>query len=510
MSSTASQGKILLEMKGIGKSFPGVRALQDVSLAVREGQVHALLGENGAGKSTLIKILSGAYSGDEGEILYEGKPVQIRGPEDAQALGISTIYQEFNLARNLTVAENIFLGHLPRKGIRVDWDVARRRAREILDRLGASIRVDAVVANLSVAEQQLVEISKSLNRKTRVLIMDEPSAVLGEDDLERLFQVVRSLTAQGIGIIYISHRMKEIFELADEVTVLKDGRYVGTRRVADVTMDELVRLMIGRDLKDVYPKRAPKLGEVLLEVKNLRRHQLVHDVSFQLRAGEIVGFSGITGSGRTEVMRAVFGADAHSAEMQVSGKPYKARSPKDAIRHGIALLTEDRKSQGLFLKQDVTLNTTISGMKQYTRGGVIQRARENAQVQKMIRDLRIKTPSASFIVVNMSGGNQQKVVLGRWLSVGTRILIMDEPTRGIDVGSKAEIYQIMDELTKRGVGIIMISSELPEVLGMSDRIMVMSQGTIVAELSREQASEEAIMKHAVGAGLARAEAGLPV
>jgi len=509
MGSPAPEHEVLLEMKGIGKSFPGVRALQDVSLTVREGQVHALLGENGAGKSTLIKILSGAYAKDEGEILFEGKPVHIRGPEDAQALGISTIYQEFNLARDLTVAENIFLGHLPRKGIRVDWERARTRSREILDRLGASISVDATVGSLSVAEQQLVEISKSLNRKTRILIMDEPSAVLGEGDLERLFQVVRSLQSQGIGIIYISHRMKEIFELADEVTVLKDGRYVGTRRVADVKMDELIRLMIGRDLKDVYPKRTPKLGEVLLEVKNLKRTRLVHDVSFQLRAGEIVGFSGITGSGRTEVMRAVFGADAHSAEMKVDGRPYRARSPHEAIRRGIALVTEDRKAQGLFLKQNVTLNTTISGMKQITRGGVIQRARENALVEKMIKDLRIKTPSASFIVVNMSGGNQQKVILARWLSVGTRILIMDEPTRGIDVGSKAEIYQIMDELTKRGVGIIMISSELPEVLGMSDRIMVMSQGTIVAELSREAASEEAIMKHAVGAGLARAEAGIP-
>ncbi|HET6440527.1 MAG TPA: sugar ABC transporter ATP-binding protein [Anaeromyxobacter sp.] len=498
MGSTATEGKVLLEMRRIGKSFPGVQALQDVSLAVREGQVHALLGENGAGKSTLIKILSGAYSRDEGEILFEGKPVDIRGPEDAQALGISTIYQEFNLARDLTVAENIFLGHLPRKGIRVDWETARRGSREILDRLGASIQVEAPVSRLSVAEQQLVEIAKSLNRKTRVLIMDEPSAVLGEGDLERLFQVVRSLQVQGIGIIYISHRIKEIFELADEVTVLKDGRYVATRRVAEVKMDELVRLMIGRDLKDVYPKRQPKLGPVLLEVKNLRRSKLVHDVSFQLRAGEIVGISGMTGSGRTEVVRAVFGADAHSGEITVAAQPFKARSPTDAIRRGIALVTEDRKGQGLFLKQDVTLNTTISGLKQFTRLGIIRRARESTQVNKMIRDLRIKTPSASFTVVNMSGGNQQKVILARWLSVDTKVLIMDEPTRGIDVGSKSEIYQIMDELTKRGVGIIMISSELPEVLGMSDRILVMSEGTIVAQLSREEASEEAIMKHAVG------------
>jgi len=498
MNSPASKGKILLEMKDIGKSFPGVKALEGVSLSVREGQVHALLGENGAGKSTLIKILSGAYSRDHGEIFFEGQPVHIHGPEDAQNLGISTIYQEFNLAKDLTVAENIFLGHLPKKGITVDWDAARTKSREILDRLGATFSPDARVAALSVAEQQLVEISKSLNRKTRILVMDEPSAVLGEGDLERLFQVVRSLQAQGIGIVYISHRMREIFELADEVTVLKDGRYVATRPVADVTMDDLVRLMIGRDLKDVYPKREQKPGEMLLEVKNLGRARLVHDVSFHLRAGEIVGFSGITGSGRTEVVRSVFGADAHSGKMIVSGQSYRARSPSEAIRRGIALVTEDRKGQGLFLKLNVTVNTTISGLKDLCRGGVIQRAKEAALVKKMIRDLRIKTPNANFIVVNMSGGNQQKVILARWLSVDTKILIMDEPTRGIDVGSKAEIYQIMDELTKRGVGIIMISSELPEVLGMSDRIMVMREGTIVGELSRAEASEEAIMKYAVG------------
>ncbi len=510
MPQATVPGKVLLEMRGIGKSFPGVKALQGVSLTVREGQVHALLGENGAGKSTLIKILSGAYARDEGEIHWEGRPAQIRGPEDAQALGISTIYQEFNLAKDLTVAENIFLGQLPRKGIRVDWSTARRRARELLDRLGARIGVDTTVDRLSVAEQQLVEIAKALNRRTSVLVMDEPSAVLGEGDLARLFEVVRALQAQGIGIIYISHRLVEIFQLADEVTVLKDGRYVATKRVAEVSMDDLIRLMIGRDLKDVYPKRSAQPGPVLLEVKNLRRPKLVHDVSFQLRAGEILGFSGITGSGRTEVVRAIFGADPHTAEMTVEGKPYRPRSPTDAIRRGIALVTEDRKAQGLFLKLDVAVNTTISGLRRVCSGGVIRRARERALVDKMIRDLRIKTPSSRFIVVNMSGGNQQKVILARWLSVNTKILIVDEPTRGIDVGSKAEIYQIMDELTKRGVGIIMISSELPEVLGMSDRIMVMSEGTIVAELSRAEASEEAIMKHAVGAGLARAEASAQV
>jgi ABC-type sugar transport system ATPase subunit len=493
-----SPGKVLLEMKGIGKTFPGVKALEGMNLTIREGQVHALLGENGAGKSTLIKILSGAYTKDEGEIFFEGQPVDIRGPQDAQALGISTIYQEFNLARDLTVAENIFLGHLPTKGFSVDWARVKERSREILDTLGVSFSVDALTSSLSVAEQQLVEIAKSLNRKTRILIMDEPSAVLGEKDLEKLFQVVRSLQAQGIGIVYISHRLKEIFELADQVTVLKDGRYIDTKNVSEVTMDDLVKLMIGRDLKDVYPKRNPTPGEVLLEVKNVSRTKLVHDVSFKLHAGEIVGFAGITGSGRTELVRTIFGADPYTGEMRIAGEPYKARSPAEAIRRGVALVTEDRKAQGLFLKLNVTFNTTISGLKYLCRFGILQLPKELALVKKMIQELSIKTPGPNFIVVNMSGGNQQKVVLARWLSIGTRIFIMDEPTRGIDVGSKSEIYQIMDDLTKKGVGVIMISSELPEVLGMSDRIMVMRQGTIVKELSRAEASEEAIMKYAVG------------
>ena len=499
---SASPGKVLLEMKGIGKSFPGVKALQGVNLTVREGQVHALLGENGAGKSTLIKILSGAYSRDEGQIFFEGQPVEIRTPQDAQALGISTIYQEFNLARDLTVAENIFLGHLPKKGLSVDWAKVKQGAQEILDTLGVTFSVDTLTSTLSVAEQQLVEIGKSLNRKTRVLIMDEPSAVLSEKDLEKLFDVVRSLQAKGIGIIYISHRMKEIFELADEVTVLKDGRYVDTRNLAEVTMDDLVKLMIGRELKDVYPKRAPTPGEVLLEVDNVARAKLVHDITFKLRAGEIIGFAGITGSGRTELVRAIFGADPCTGEMRISGQPYKPRSPHDAIGRGVALVTEDRKAQGLFLKLNVTINTTISGLKQLCRYGSIQLARELSLVKKFIQDLSIKTPGPNFIVVNMSGGNQQKVVLARWLSIGTRIFILDEPTRGIDVGSKSEIYQIMDELTKKGVGIIMISSELPEVLGMSDRIMVMREGTIVKELARAEASEESIMYYAVGSEVA--------
>jgi ribose transport system ATP-binding protein len=494
-------GKILLEMKGIGKSFPGVKALEGVNLTIREGQVHALLGENGAGKSTLIKILSGAYIRDEGEIYWEGKLANINGPQDAQALGISTIYQEFNLAPNLTVAENIFLGHLPKNGPLVDWAAARKRAKEILDNLGVTFSVDETPSNLSVAEQQLVEIAKALNRKTRILIMDEPSAVLGEKDLDKLFDVVRQLQADGIGIIYISHRLKEIFELADAVTVLKDGRYVATRDVEEVTMDDLVKLMVGRELKDVYPHREPEPGEVLLEVNNISREGVLHDISFKLRAGEIVGFSGITGSGRTELARVIFGADPYTGgEMKLYGQPYGASSPGEAIKKGIALVTEDRKGQGLLLKLAVTQNTTISNLDQLSRYGLIKLGEELELVKDYIRQLSIKTPGPNFIVVNMSGGNQQKVVLARWLSRGVRVFILDEPTRGIDVGSKSEIYQIMADLADEGVAIMMISSELPEVLGMSDRIMVMREGKIAKELSRAEASEEAIMLHAVGSG----------
>lgn len=498
---TEATGKVLLEMKDIGKTFPGVKALEGVNLTVREGQVHALLGENGAGKSTLIKILSGAYTKDEGQIFWEGRPVDIRNPQDAQALGISTIYQEFNLAPHLTVAENIYLGHLPKNGPLVDWAAAKKGAQEILDSLGVTLSVDSTTANLSVAEQQLVEIAKALNRKTRILIMDEPSAVLGEKDLEKLFEVVRSLQASGIGIIYISHRLKEIFELADQVTVLKDGRYIDTRDVAEVSMDDLVRLMIGRELEDVYPKRKPKPGDMLLEVNNVSRTGVLHNISFNLRAGEIIGFAGITGSGRTELARVIFGADPyHSGDMKLYGEMYKVRSPGDAIRQRVGLVTEDRKRQGLLLKLPVTTNTTISGIKALCRFGIIKLREELELVQSFIKQLSIKTPSASFLVVNMSGGNQQKVVLARWLSLGTRVFIMDEPTRGIDVGSKSEIYQIMADLADQGVGIIMISSELPEVLGMSDRIMVMREGRLVKELSRAEASEETIMLHAVGGG----------
>ena len=383
------------------------------------------------------------------------------------------------------------------------YAIARKRARELLESLGVTLSVDTLTGELSVAEQQLVEIAKALNRQTRILVMDEPSAVLGEKDLEKLFAVVRQLQANGIGIIYISHRLKEIFALADEVTVLKDGRYVDTRRVDAVTMEDLVRLMIGRDLQDVYPRRKGQVGDVLLEVNHINRAGVLNDISFQLRAGEIVGFAGITGSGRTELARVIFGADPYtSGEMRLAGQPYRVHSPADAIRHGVALVTEDRKRQGLLLKLSVTINTTISGLKKLCRLNLIRLRDELSLVQNYIRQLSIKTPGPNFLVVNMSGGNQQKVVLARWLSIGTRVFILDEPTRGIDVGSKAEIYQIMADLADQGVAILMISSELPEVLGMSDRVLVMREGRIAKELSRAEASEEVVMSYAVGGAVA--------
>ena len=490
---------LLLQMQGIGKEFPGVKALEGVHLSVRAGQVHALLGENGAGKSTLIKILSGAYTRDEGEILFEGRTVDIRTPADAERLGISTIYQEFNLTQHMTIAENIFLGHLPKKAGRVDWSTVRRRSRELLDSLDVGLDVDTLTGSLTVAQQQMVEIAKALNRNTRVLIMDEPSAVLGERDIERLFDVVRRLQASGIGIVYISHRLKEIFELADEVTVLKDGRYVDTRKVADVTMDDLVRLMVGRDLVDVFPKRRTEPGEVVLEVSGLAQPKLARDVSFSVRSGEIVSLAGITGSGRTEVARVIFGADkATSGQMRLHGQPYRPRSPRDAINHGVALVNEDRKKEGLLLKLQVFFNITVSGLDRLARYRVLRLREEKSLVAKWIESLRIKTPGQNFMVVNMSGGNQQKVVLARWLSLGIKVFIMDEPTRGIDVGSKAEIYQIMSDLAEQGVAIIMISSELPEVLGMSDRVIVMREGRTVKEISRAEATEELVMQYAVG------------
>jgi ribose transport system ATP-binding protein len=492
-----SAERLILEIQDLSKAFPGVKALESVSFSVREGEVHALVGENGAGKSTLIKILSGAYQKDSGEVIFEGESITSQNPHHAQQLGISTIYQEFNLAPNLSVTENILTGQLPMRGMIVDWSEAKRHATEILQRLGVTMRMDQPVGKLPVADKQLVEIAKALAHKSRLLIMDEPSAVLGEKEMEKLYQVVRSLKEDGIAIIYISHRLVEIFDIADRVTVMKDGRYVGTRNVSEVTMGELVKMMIGRELKDVYPKRKKELGDVILEVNHLSRPGVLEDVSFTLRAGEIIGIAGMRGSGRTELARAIFGADPHLGTLSLFGKTTSIRSPQDAIRQRLALATEDRKAEGLFLKTSTSTNITISGLKAISWGGFVIRKRlELANVLRLIKTMSIKTPGPDFPVANMSGGNQQKVILARWLNIGAKVLLLDEPTRGIDVGSKSEIYQLMAQLAEEGVGLIMVSSELPEILGMSDRILVMHDGKMVKELERSEASEEVIMSYA--------------
>jgi ribose transport system ATP-binding protein len=471
--------------------------LESVDISVREGEVHALVGENGAGKSTLIKILSGAYSKDSGEIIFKGQSISIQNPHHAQQIGISTIYQEFNLAPHLSITENILIGQLPMRGIVVDWAAAKKRATEILDRLGVTMRMDQPLGKLKVADKQLVEIAKALAHKSRLLIMDEPSAVLGEVEMEKLYQVVRALKADGITIIYISHRLIEIFDIADRVTVLKDGRFVATRNVSEVSMPELVKMMIGRELEDVYPQRKATLGDVLLEVDNLSRPGVLENISFKLHAGEIICIAGMRGSGRTELARAIFGADPHAGKLILSGVPVKVNSPLDAIKNRMGLATEDRKAEGLFIQGSTKTNITISGLKDICWLGIVIRPKEELKrVLGLIKTLFIKTPGPDFPVADISGGNQQKIILARWLNIGARVLLLDEPTRGIDVGSKSEIYQIMEQLTEQGVGLIMVSSELPEVLGMSDRILVMNEGKMVKDLSRAEASEEIIMSYA--------------
>jgi ribose transport system ATP-binding protein len=487
----------ILEMKAVSKAFPGVQALKDVDLAVREGEVHALVGENGAGKSTLIKILSGAHPKDTGEIHFDGQQVEIRDPAHSQQLGIAVIYQEFNLAKHLSVPENIFMGRLPKKGLAIDWGAAKVQAQAVLDRLGVVLPMNVPVSRLTVAEQQLVEIAKALALKSRLMIMDEPSAVLGDKDLIKLFRVIRTLQEHGVTIIYISHRLVEIFQIADRVTVLKDGQYVGTRKVADIKTPDLVRMMIGRELAD-YPRHHGEPGPVVLEVKHLKRPGVLNDISLRVRAGEIVGVAGLRGAGRTEMARAIFGADSHQGEVIIEGRGADIHSPHGAITRKLGLVTEDRKSEGIFPKMGVKGNISHAGLKDVTWFGWIKTREELRRVLALIQQLNIKTPTVDTLAETLSGGNQQKMVLARWLNIGARVLLLDEPTRGIDVGAKWEIYRLMVELADQGVALIMISSELPEVLGMSDRILVMREGSLVADLPREGTTEEKIMMYATG------------
>ncbi len=496
---------LLLEMTDITKRFPGVLAVDKARLDLRPGEVHCLVGENGAGKSTLMKILAGAETLDEGTIRLSGVPVQIHSPHHAQQLGISMIYQEFNLSPYLSVAENIFLGREPRVGSTpfVNWSRLYQDARDILARIGVSMDVRKPVNECSVAQQQMVEIAKALSFHARVIIMDEPSATLTEHELAALFELMRNLKKEAIGLIYISHRLDEIFEVGDRVTVMRDGEFVATKAVSEVTREDIIRMMVGRTLKDEFPKVACARGEEGLRVEGLARHGAFEDVSFSLHRGEIVGLTGLVGAGRTEVARAIFGADRlDGGRVLLDGSPVVIRSPQDAIRRGIGLLTEDRKAQGLVLNMTVRENTTLANLKSVVCGPFVARRREQQAARQFVEELRIKTPSIEQVVQNLSGGNQQKVVLAKWLFTESRILIFDEPTRGIDVGAKVEIYRLMNELVARGVCILMISSELPEVLGMCDRILVMHEGRLAGELSRSEASQEAIMRLATGEAMA--------
>jgi ribose transport system ATP-binding protein len=504
VNPAAPAGAPLLVMRDIVKTFPGVRALDGVSFDVAAGEVHALVGENGAGKSTLMKVLAGALQADSGEIDVDGARVTIDGPKTAERLGIGMIYQEFNLVPDLGVIENVVLGVEPRHGIFLDRRAAADETAKVLGELGIVLPLDRPARRLSVAEQQLTEISKCLVRRARLIVMDEPTAALTEREIEALFALIAKLKAQNVAFVYISHRLEELPRVADRVTVLRDGRAVETRPIEKMPQDDLIRLMVGRPLEAHFPDLPPVAPDapVMLDVRGVSAASAVpiHDVAFQVRAGEIVGLAGLVGAGRTEIVRAVAGADVPtSGEIQVGGERVVVRSPRTAIHAGIALITEDRKAQGLVLGMTVRENTTLAHLEQFLRGLLVDKPAETKATNEEIAELRIRTPSSEQIVRNLSGGNQQKVVLAKWLIGRARVFLFDEPTRGIDVGAKAEIYALMVELLRQGAAIVMVSSELPEVLGMSHRVLVVRGGTIRAEFTRAEATPDKVIAVAAGA-----------
>ncbi|MBV8366168.1 MAG: sugar ABC transporter ATP-binding protein [Candidatus Eremiobacteraeota bacterium] len=491
----------LIEMRGISKAYPGVQALSGVDLDVRQGEVHALVGENGAGKSTFVKILAGAVRADAGELLVQGRQVTISSPKQSEALGIAVIYQEFNLVPYLTVAENIMLGREPVRGLAIDWQSLRREAAEALTRLGVEIPLTAEVRRLSVAQQQMVEIAKALSTKARVILMDEPSAALTDAEVLRLFEVIRTLRRAGVAIVYISHRLEEIFQIADRVTVFRDGKLVGTAAANELTPDEVIKMMVGRSLSAHFPALPPDppRQQPLLSVRDLTMSGRIQSVSLDVYQGEIVGLAGLIGSGRTSLLRAICGADLYEkGTVTLDGSLLKLRNPAEAIDAGLALVTEDRKNQGLILGMTVRENVTLPHLEEFVHDGRIDRAEETRTVARLADELHIRTPSLEQLVKNLSGGNQQKVVLAKWLLKRAKFICFDEPTRGIDVGAKAEIYDLMVQLAQAGTGILMASSELPEVLGMSMRIAVMCKGQLVHTFQRGEATQEAIARYATG------------
>ncbi len=495
----------VLRMETIFKAFPGVQALDSVNFEIRPGEVVALVGENGAGKSTLMKILSGAYRKDSGQILLNGETVEILNPQHAQRLGIAIIYQEFNLTRNQTAAANVFLakeprlpGLLGRLGL-VDRRRMERDAEMLLSRVGARVPATSLVRTLSVAQQQMVEIAKALAVEARLIIMDEPTAALGESEVETLFEIVRNLKAANIAVIFITHRLEELFQIADRVVVLRDGRNAGEVSMPEASIDGIIQMMVGRTLDDMFHKEPANIGASVLEVRGLSRGNTVRDVSFDLRRGEILGIAGLMGAGRTETARVIFGVDHRDAgEVLVEGQTVSLRSPEHAVEAGLGFVPEDRANQGLVLKLPVLQNINLATLDQQSRLGWVSRPSLNRTAAGFVERLDIRTPGLAQKVMFLSGGNQQKVVLAKWLASNPKVLILDEPTRGIDVGAKAEVHALMSRLAQAGMGIIMISSELPEILGMSDRIVVMHEGRVAAIMDRAEATQEEIMAYASG------------
>lgn len=488
----------LLNMEHIYKAFPGVQALDDVHFEVLPGEIHALVGENGAGKSTLMKILSGAHQPDQGVISWEGQPVDIPTPRRSQEIGISTIYQELMLTPDLTVAENIFLGREPAKSFgRVDKKTMHAESKRLLKLLDMPLDPRTPVKHLSIAQQQMVEVAKALSHNARLIIMDEPTSSLTEHETLKLFEVSRHLRQQGVSIVFISHRLEEVFMICDRVTVLRDGKFVETANVADVTKEEMIQWMVGRQLGNIFVKEEAEIRDTILEVRNLSTEKLLRDISFTLSRGEILGFSGLVGAGRTEVMRTIFGVDPYtSGAVLINGQEVQIRSPEQAIKYKMGFVPEDRKQQGLFLGLALRENITSACMKKVCHDGyVINNTTERKISEDFVKAINIKTPSLEQKVMNLSGGNQQKVVISKWLATDPEILIVDEPTRGIDVGSKKEIHALLSHLAKQGIGIIMISSELPEIIGMSDRVVVMHEGRISGIIAeKSQMTQENIMR----------------
>ena len=492
-------GEVILEMKEIDKTFPGVHALDHVNFEVRKGEVHALMGENGAGKSTLMKVLTGIYTKDSGSIIYEGKDIEFHGAREAQDAGVVIVHQELNMVGHLTVAQNIFIGREFKKGIKIDDKKMNEEAKKLFDRLNIDIDPTATMSDLTVGKQQMCEIAKAISHEAKVIIFDEPSAALTESEIEDLFKIIRDLREQQMAIVYISHRMDEIKVITDRVTVMRDGCYVGTLITDECTKDDIINMMVGRVIYE-EPKTKSMVAPdapVVLKVEHLNAGKMVQDVSFELRKGEILGFSGLMGAGRTETARAIFGADPkESGDIYVNGEKVVINSPQDAVKHGIGYLSEDRKRFGIVVQKSVAENTTMADLPNYIKGIFINKKKEREVAQKFVDSLNTKTPGVDQLVVNLSGGNQQKVDIAKWLCKNCDILIFDEPTRGIDVGAKNEIYKLMNKLAAEGKSIIMISSEMTEILRMSDRVVVMCEGRKTGEIAIEEATQENIMNMA--------------